>query len=310
MKELWTEKYRPKNISEYVFKDQKQRTLIEKWIKDKTLPHVLLSGSAGVGKTSLAKMLFNELGVDPYDIREINASKDNGVEFIRDSVIKFAETMPVGDMKYILLDESDFLSVNAQSVLRNAFEKYSSTVRFVSTCNYPNKIIPAIHSRCQSIHIEKLDRDEFTVRAANILLNEGIEFDIDVLDKIVDMAYPDLRKTINLMQMNCNDNVLCLPETSSAQTKDYQLEMSALFKAGKYKEGRQLICSQASYEEYDDIFRYLYQNLDMWADSDDKEDKCILIIRDGLVKDISCADRELNLSATLTELSMVARGIL
>lgn len=310
MKQLWCEKYRPKSISEYVFKDQRQRSQIEKWLANGALPHMLLSGSPGTGKTTLAKVLLKELGVDEFDIKEVNASKDNSVDFIRDSITRFAETMGYGSMKYVLLDEADYLTINAQSVLRNTMERYSNTVRFILTCNYPHKIIPALQSRTETgrMHIDKLDRDEFTVRICTILMKENVDFDMDVVDTIVAATYPDLRRAISMAQANSYDGHLHMPEKSD-DVSDYKIDMIALFKAGKYRDARQLICSQATPEEYEDIYKFMYQNLEIWAETEEQQNKCILAIRDGLVKHTSCADSELNLSATLVSLEFIAKGI-
>lgn len=311
MKELWTELYRPKSIKEYVFKDQKQKRQIEKWISDGALPHMLLSGAPGTGKTTLAKVLLTELGVNDFDIKEVNASKDNNVDFIRDSITRFAETMGYGEIKYVLLDEADYLTVNAQAVLRNTMERYASSVRFILTCNYPHKIIPAIQSRTETgrMHIDKLDKDEFTLRICNILITEGVEFDMDTVDTLVQATYPDLRRGISVIQANSYDGKLHLPE-SSETVSDYKIDMIAMFKAGKYKEARQIVCSQAGLDEYEDIFKFMYQNLEIWGEDEEKQNKCILVIRDGLVKHTSVADPEINLSATLIELEMIAKGIL
>lgn len=311
MHQLWTEAYRPKGLDGYVFKDQKQKRQIEKWISEGALPHMLLSGAPGTGKTTLAKVLLHELGVDPFDIKEVNASKDNNVDYIRDSITRFAETMGYGEIKYVLLDEADYLTINAQAVLRNTMERYASTVRFILTCNYPHKIIPAIQSRTETgrMHIDKLDKDEFTLRICNILMQENVEFDMDVVDTLIQATYPDLRRGISVMQANTFDGKLHLPETAE-NVSDYKIDMIALFKAGKYKDARTVICTQASAEEYEDIYRFMYQNLDIWAEDSEKENKCIVAIRDGLVKHTSCADIEINLSATLSELELIAKGIL
>ena len=158
MKELWVEKYRPKTIKEYVVRDEAQRQQITNWIKEKAIPHLLLSGAPGVGKTTLAKVLFNELEVSGYDILEINASRENSVDTVREKINNFVQIMPFGDYKYVLLDEADYMSPNGQAALRGVMETYHTSARFIITCNYPNRIIPALHSRCQGFHMEVIDK--------------------------------------------------------------------------------------------------------------------------------------------------------
>ena len=305
MKQLWVEQYRPKDIEGYVFRDEAQRDQVKQWIKAGSIPHLLFSGAAGIGKTTLAKILINALNIDAYDVLEINASRTNSVDDIRDSVVNFVSTMPFGAFKIVLLDEADYLSPNAQAALRGVMEEYSQTARFIMTCNYPHKIIPALHSRCQGFHIEKVDHTEFTARAATVLVTEGVDFDIDTLDSYVKATYPDLRKCLNLLQMNTVDLKLKRPSETGTGTADYKLAMVDLFKSGKIREARTLLAAQARPEEMDEIFRWMYDNLDMWSKTPEGQDEAILVIRKGLVNHVSCADAEINLSATLVELSQI-----
>ena len=305
MKQLWVEKYRPKDIEGYVFRDEAQREQVKQWIKAGSIPHLLFSGAAGIGKTTLAKILINALNIDEYDVLEINASRTNSVDDIRDSVVNFVSTMPFGDFKIVLLDEADYLSPNAQAALRGVMEEYSQTARFIMTCNYPHKIIPALHSRCQGFHIEKVDHTEFTARAATVLVTEGVDFDIDTLDSYVKATYPDLRKCLNLLQMNTVDLKLKRPSETGTGTADYKLAMVDLFKSGKIREARILLAAQARPEEMEELFRWMYDNLDMWSKTPEGQDEAILVIRKGLVNHVSCADAEINLSATLVELSQI-----
>jgi replication factor C small subunit len=304
MKELWVEKYRPANIDGYVFRDERQRNQVEGWIKDGSIPHLLFSGNAGVGKTTLAKILVNELGVQGTDVLLANASKEGRkIEWLNDKLTGFCQTMPFGEFKVVILDEADYLNPQSvQPALRNLMEEYSHSVRFILTCNYPNKIIPALHSRCQQIHIEKTDITEFTARVATILVEEGIEFDLDTLDTYVKATYPDLRKCINNVQMNSLDGKLHHPETNDAST-DYRIEMVELFKKGKISEARKLLCSQARPEEMDDIYRWMYDNINLFGKDEAAQDNAILIIKQGLVDHTLVADAEINLAATLIRLA-------
>ena len=310
MKELWVEKYRPKTIDGYVFKDQNQKKKIEQWIKSGALPHMLLSGSPGTGKSTLIKLLLNELKVDPFDIMEVNASKDNGVDFIRYKISNFSETMGVGQIRYIFLDEADGLTEEAQNTLRGTMEKYASSVRFLLTCNRLHKIYPAIKSRCEAgtMHIEKLDRDEFEARLVEILANEGIEIDFDPLVAIADKTYPDLRRGISMCQANSYDGKLNSPDEDSEKISDHITDAIVLFRSKRYKEGRELICSKIKQDEYENIYRFMYDNTEIWADNDHKENLCIIAIRDGIEKHAKIADSEINLSATLIELEMISKG--
>ena len=304
MKELWVEKYRPRTIDEYVFKDESQKRQVKTWIKEGSIPHLLFSGAAGIGKTTLAKVLLNELGIEDYDVLEINASRENSVDTIRDKIINFVQMIPFGPFKVVLLDEADYLTLNAQAILRGVMETYSSTSRFILTCNYPNKVIPALHSRCQGFHVEKTDQTEFTARVATILVTEGVDFDLDILDTYVKLTYPDLRKCINMTQQNVTDNnSLAAPTAGDSAASDYKIEMVELFKRGKIQEARKLLCGRARPEEMEDLFRWMYDNLDLFGDTEEKKDSALLIIKQGLVDHTLIADPEINLSATLVKLA-------
>jgi DNA polymerase III delta prime subunit len=302
MKELWVEKYRPKTVDGYVFRDAHQKAQVERWIKDGSIPHLLLSGNAGIGKTTLARLLFNELSINEFDIMEINASRENSAETIRDKITNFVQMIPFGDFKVVLLDEADYLTPNAQAILRGVMETYHTTARFILTCNYPNRIIPALHSRCQGFHIEKIDQVEMFARVVHILDSEDIKFDADVLDTVVKATYPDLRKCINMVQMNSLDGNLHSPEKGDTGEQDYKLQMVDLFKLGKINEARKLICSQARPEEMEEVYRWMYDNIALFGD-DAKQEKAILIIKQGLVDHTLVIDAEINLSATLIRLA-------
>ena len=303
MKKLWVEAYRPKTIDGYVFRDAHQRQQVESWIKQGTIPHLLFSGNAGIGKTTLAKILFNELDINELDILEINASRTNSVEDVRDKIVNFVQMIPFGNFKVVLLDEADYLSPNAQAALRGVMEEYHTTARFILTCNYPNRIIPALHSRCQGFHIERVDVTEFTARVAEILITESIEFDIDTLDTFVKATYPDLRKCINMVQMNSMDGKLHSPEKGDAGEADYKIEMVELFKKGKISEARKLLCSQARPEEMEEVYRWMYDNISLFGDDESTQDNAVLIIKQGLVDHTLVADPEINLAATLIRLA-------
>ena len=307
MKEHWVEKYRPNTMDGYVFVDSAQREQVQQWIRDGSIPHLMLSGSAGTGKTTLAKLLVNELEIDSYDVMYTNGSKEaRKVEWV-DKLINFCQTMPVGKFKVVIIDEADYMNPNSvQPALRNLMEDYAQTVRFILTCNYPHKIIAPLHSRCQGFHITKTDHTEFTARVATVLLEEKIQFDMDLLDTNVKDTYPDLRKSLNLVQQNSQTGVLVQPGAGDRSARDWKLDCVDMFKKGRIRDARTLLCQSSTPEEADEIFRWMYDNLELWGKTLEQQDQAIVIIRNGLVSNNAVADVEINLSATLIELAGIA----
>lgn len=303
LNDLWVERYRPRTIDDYVWCDSNQKAQVKEWISRGALPHLLLSGAAGTGKTSLAKVIFNELQVEAADILYVNASEETGVDNMRTKIADFVKTMSFsGEYRYVLLDEADYLSANAQATLRNMMETYSNVARFVLTCNYPHKVIDAIHSRCQGFSIKTLDKDDYKYRILQILATEGIEADEETIDTYIVAFYPDLRKTINAIQQNSTTGKLIPPTSKESTNNDSYLAIIDCFKRKSIIEARKYLIGVLQPEEIENLYIFMYQNLPLFGNDEAQED-AILIIKQALVDHVIVADPEINLAACLVQLS-------
>jgi len=303
---LWVEKYRPSSLDEYIFHDESHKKAFQQMVENKTIPHLLLSGVQGSGKTTIAQILIKELGVDPTDVLLINASDENSVDFMRDKIKSFITTFAMGEFKVIQLEEADYLTINAQAVLRKYMEDPNCPARFILTCNYENKIMPAIKSRSQQFRFKSGDRDEITEYAARILLTEKVKFGIDLLDKYIAVGYPDIRKVINLLQQNSINGVL-QSLVSKSESGDYKFKLLDFLNIDDWAGARTLACGNVATEEWEDLYRFLYENLDKSKKFSKKDnwEAGIVIITDHLYKNAVIADQEINAAAMFIRLSQV-----
>ena len=300
---LWVDKYRPSTLDGYVFQTISEEKKIKKWIKEKSFPPLLMTGSPGTGKTTLAKILINECGVDERDVMEINASQHTDIDFIRDTVTTFIRTIAFGTFKVVLLDEVDYLSQNSQAMLRGMVEQYSKSARFLLTANKKEKIIPALHSRFQILDIVALDKTEFTARMANILIAEKVTFDLETLDWYVKQTYPDLRACIKHCQDSVDNNIL---EQSVISSNDAIFKKAGeFFIDNKIKEGRKYLNDNVSSYNVDEMIKWSYNNLNLWGDTDEQADEAIIKIRNALVNLKDVSDVEIHVSALIIELAQV-----
>ena len=305
IKQLWVEKYRPRTVDEYIFQDENQRVKIKQWLKEGSIPHLLFSGVQGSGKTALARILISALQVDEMDLLEINASSQTGVDDVRDLITSFAETMPMGRMKVVHLEEFDRMSQAAQSALRVIIEEASDTCRFICTCNYENKIIPAIKSRLQVMHFKAPDEEHVLIKMMEMLDAEQVEFDPEVLFTYIRAAYPDLRKVINNLALNTIDGKLLSPKESGADS-DYRFKVLELLANGDFEAVYELVLKQVPQEEVEGLYEYLWQNLKLLPACKDKAvyQKAVLVIADGLRAHAVAAFPHVTFQATCIRLIM------
>lgn len=296
---LWVERYRPDSMDGYVGNQH----IIEKvkiYIESNDVPHLLLYGQAGTGKTTLAKIITNQIDCD---LMYINASDENSVDAVRDKIRGFASSMGFKEWKIVILDEADYLTPNAQAALRNLMETFSRTTRFILTCNYVEKVIDPIQSRCQTFGITPPSKKEVAMRLKQILDMEEVKYEMSDLAILVNSGYPDIRRVLNAAQRQVVGNELKIDKTSAIQANYMDEVLTILQSNGSVKDSftnvRKII-ADSKVRDFTPFYRFLYDEVDNYANG--KIGSTILNIADAQYKDSAVVDKEISVMAMLLEI--------
>lgn len=296
---LWVEKYRPRKLSEYVGNDHLKEKVAD-YLQTGDVPHLLFFGKAGTGKTTLAKLIVNSINCDHIII---NASDENNVDTVRNKVKGFASTIGFKDMKVIILDEFDYMTPNAQAILRNLMETFSKHCRFILTCNYVEKVIDPIQSRCQTFQIVPPTKKDVAIQISQILGNEGISFEPKDLVPIIDSGYPDIRKIINTCQLNSSKGKLKLDTTSvidsDIKSKVVEILKSKDDKRNKWKNIRQAV-ADARVQDFTELYTYLYEKVEDYGEGNTAN--IILILSESQHKDALVVDKEITFMSCVIQI--------
>ena len=300
---LWVEKYRPTTLDTYIGNEH-LKSKVSVYLESGDLPHLLLFGKAGTGKTTLAKLLVNNIECDQL---YINASDENSVDTVRNKVRNFASTIGFKDMKVIILDECDYITPNAQAALRNLMETFSKHTRFILTCNYVERIIDPIQSRCQPFQIVPPSRKEVAVHLNDILKEESVTFEMDDVATLVNGGYPDIRRVINFAQRQVVDGKLSIDQNNlvavDLNVNVFSSQIVNVLKTQNKKDAfvtirKMLADNQIS--DFADLFRLLYDEVDDYGTGHIAE--CILTVAKYQLSDAQVVDKEINAMAMLIEL--------
>ena len=296
--DIWCEKYRPSTLNEIIL-DRSTKTYFNKVQVEQNIPNVLFVGKPGIGKTSLAKIIVNDILKCQY--LYINASDENGIDTIRTKVLNFAQTKSLfGQIKVIVLDECDGLSIDAQKALRNSIEEYHDLTRFVLTANYKHKIIQALQSRCQVFDIS-YDKNEYLTKLISIVKAEELKINKEDFTKIIDNCYPDFRKGINALQKYYLSGG---KENSSNITKDFFDGLIGLLKQKKYSLIRkQIIENEALFNnDYDELFKRLFDFMYISVIPEEKKRDCLITVSRYFYQNSQCIDQEINFYSCILDL--------
>ena len=300
---LWVERYRPKTLDTYIGNEH-LKSKVSVYLESGDLPHLLLYGRAGTGKTTLAKLLVNNIECDHL---YINASDENSVDTVRNKVRGFASTVGFKDYKIIILDECDYITPNAQAALRNVMETFSKHCRFILTCNFVERIIDPIQSRCQSFQIVPPSKKEVAIHMTNILKEEGVVSKVDDIAGLVNAGYPDIRRVINSCQRQVVDGMLVVDKQSLIEN-DYKIKLLEILKTQSKKDAFKAIrklLADSQVTDFSEGFRLLYDNLDEYSSGHTAE--VILILAEGQRDDIVVVDKEINFMATMVKLLTIIK---
>ena len=293
---LWVEKYRPQDLSTYVG-NENLKTKVERFLDDGNVPHLLLYGRAGGGKTTLAKIIVNHVDCDYL---YINASDERNIDLVRDKLKTFASSVGFKPMKVVILDEADYLNVNsAQPALRNLMETFSAHCRFILTCNYVEKIIDPIQSRCQTYKIVPPSKKEVAVHSKIILEKENISFDLDDLALVVTAGYPDMRKVINELQRMSIDGKLSVDKDGMIHN-EFKLQFLDAIRSGESISVIRKMVADSNFTEYTELYRLLYDEVESFGV--EKMPEIIADISKGSYQDVLVVDKEINFIATVSQI--------
>ena len=294
---LWVEKYRPNTLENYIG-NQQLRDTVKGYIEKHDIPHLLFYGTAGTGKTTLAKVITKNIDCD---VMYINASDENSVDNVRTKIKGFASSVGFKKIKVIILDESDFLSPEAQAALRNMMETYSLTTRFILTCNYVEKIIPALVSRCQTYKIEPLSKKEVAVHLKVILDKENVQYSPEDLGYVVNTYYPDIRKILNYSQQSVIDGKVKISElnSTSVDVKNKIIELIKSKTPSTFNDIRQLIAN-SDIKHFEEIYDTLYDKVDEYSNG--KQTLAVLVIAEYMYQSAMVVNKEITFMACIGKL--------